>query len=75
MSAPKLTAAQRLALETLASRRCLTTGDASNGLFGASGSAICALVRKGLARREFTALFNSTRYEITPAGRAALGSK
>lgn len=71
MSKCKLTAAQRKALGILASRR-LTTGDASNGLMGASGSAICALVRKGLVRRDFIALFNSTSYEITPAGRAAL---
>lgn len=73
MSAGKpLTAAQRKALEILSSYNSISTGPGHNGLHGASGSALAALVRRGFCTLDFSALLSSTRYEITPAGRAAL---
>lgn len=75
-AAAKLTEPQRFALTTLAGcPRGLSTGPASNGLRGMSGSALSALARRGLVSVEYNALFETTYYDITDAGRAALGQR
>jgi hypothetical protein len=71
----KLTAAQQEALAWLSKRASASTGPASNGLGGHSGSAVQALVRRGLVTREYLAIVDTTHYTVTPAGRAHLDVK
>lgn len=74
MSAPvKLTAAQRRALAFIGSRRQVSTGVAGS-LHEIAGSTFTTLFRRGLVSREYNAIFDSTHYQITDAGRAALAA-
>ncbi len=77
MKTKNLTDAQMTALRVLSTKTQMSTGSASNGLrfYGVSGSAMQALVRRGLATSEYNALFETTYYEITNAGRALLAAQ
>ncbi len=77
MKPAKLTDAMWSALGILATKTSMSTGKASNGLsfYGVSGSAMQGLVRRGLASSYYSALFETTLYEITEAGRAALATR
>jgi len=72
MKTPKLTETQRELLERLSRRRIATGTCSINTRAEAPGATLAALVRKGLATRDFAAIFDATYYEITDAGRAAL---
>ena len=71
----KLTDAQYTTLEWLSKRSSVSTGPASNGLQGHSGSTLQALVRRGFANREFYAITGTTYYSVTDAGRTLLASE